>query len=138
GQDLPRPRLAGAGRTGDQAMAIAEPEIERFVLVALADDDRVVGERRGNGALVVRSRGRGAHILSLGRRFPSHCCLRSLAVRGGGLALFYSVTLIGARWRRAHFGLVLSWGSSRPKSGRRRGLARTSGCKRCRGRYGPA
>src|SRR5262249_60109957 len=65
--------------------------------------------------------------------FRAICCLRSPAVRGGGLAIFYSVTFIRARWRRAHFSLVLSWGSSRPRSDRRRGLARTAGCRRCPG-----
>ena len=75
-QNLQRHRLAGAGRAGDQAMAIAELEIEHFILVALADDDRMIRGRRGRGGRSVRGWGRGGLILSLGRSFPSHCCLR--------------------------------------------------------------
>ena len=42
GQHLQRHGLAGAGRAGDQAVPVAEFQIENFVFAALADDDAVV------------------------------------------------------------------------------------------------
>ena len=44
GQHLQRDGLAGAGRAGDQPVAVAEPQIEHFVFAALADDDAVFGQ----------------------------------------------------------------------------------------------
>ena len=43
GHDLQRHRLAGAGGAGDQAVAVGHGEEQLLALVALAEEDRVVG-----------------------------------------------------------------------------------------------
>jgi len=62
-------------------MAIAELEIEDFVLAALADDDRMVRDRR-RSSLFVRRRRRSRLTFGLDRRFryDCQCSRRMLAV----------------------------------------------------------
>src|SRR5262245_57383456 len=45
GEALQRHRLAGAGRAGDEPVAVREPEIDELGLDALADIDAVFGRR---------------------------------------------------------------------------------------------
>jgi hypothetical protein len=55
GQHLQRHRLAGAGRAGNQAMAVGELEQQHLRLLALADQDRAVIRHGRACSVAIRS-----------------------------------------------------------------------------------